>query len=109
MLNRMKKLYGISIIPITNEELSSKDWSFIKDKTVQGFIYDGNIYINLDVASKDTPIHELSHILLGSLKFTDPQLYLNILNTVDNLPNREYLAKGYLNRSRNDINEEIFI
>ena len=37
---------------------------------VSAFILDGNIIVNSDIASVDAPVHELMHVLLGSLKFT---------------------------------------
>jgi hypothetical protein len=36
------------------------------------FEYDGEIYINVDRASVDTPIHEMMHLLIGSLRFSNP-------------------------------------
>jgi hypothetical protein len=55
-----------------NEDFSE----FIQDaNSVNAFVLNGQIYINMDRASSDAPIHEISHIILGSLKFTNPTMY----------------------------------
>ena len=49
------------------------------------------------------------HILIGSMRFTNPLIYQELVNSVENFPNYQLLASRYNNRSRNDINEEIFV
>jgi len=76
---------------------------------VNAFILDGQIYINMDRASLDAPIHEISHILLGSIKFTNPSLYYKIVSSVENLEDYEQRIQEFPNRARSDVNEEIFV
>jgi hypothetical protein len=74
MFEKLHNLYGIEIIPITNKELA--EWKDIPDvKNVSAFIYQGNVYINTDLADIDAPIHEMTHMLLGSVRFKNPELY----------------------------------
>lgn len=110
-LNKLSKLYGIKVIDINETELNDDKWNnFVpKDKLVNGFIYNGEIYINIDRASVDTPIHELFHLLIGSLRFSNPNLYQEIIKLSEELPNYKELILNFPNRSRNDVNEEIFI
>lgn len=73
------------------------------------FVYNGDVYVNTDVASVDSKIHELMHILLGSLRFKQPDLYMELVQSVMNLPNIEDLAVLYPNRTQTDLLEEIFV
>lgn len=107
-LDKLSNLYGIKINEITDEMLLSEEWSHI-DKMVDGFIQNGQIYINTDRASVDTPIHEMMHLLLGSLQFTDSNIYYQLVNTVETLPQYKELSQNFVNRTKSDINEEIFI
>ena len=38
----------------------------------KAFIYNGNIYINTDNATIDSPIHEMLHIVIGGLSRSNP-------------------------------------
>lgn len=73
------------------------------------FIYEGNIYVNTDNASVDAPVHELMHVVMGALKVTNPDLYMNLVQQVQQLENYEDLAREFPNRAQSDINEELFV
>lgn len=111
MMENLSKKLGINFIPITNAQLCSQEWSnrVRNAGLVNAFVYNGDIYINLDNAQLDAPIHELSHILIGNLRFTNPTLYTQLLSIVQELPNFNKLSKQYLDRTQNDILEEIFV
>lgn len=110
-MDKLYDLYGININPITNAELESDQWNDkINDVgSVNAFIYEGNIYINVDKASVDAPIHEMLHLFVGSLRFTNPKIYQELLQVVEKLPNYDMLAQKHLGRTRNDLNEEILV
>jgi hypothetical protein len=65
--------------------------------------------VNSDTASVDSKTHELMHILLGSMRFKNPKLYFELIQTVQNLPNLEDYAVQYPNRSQSDFFEEVFV
>lgn len=111
IVNKLQNLYGIKVNQITSAELGQEQWKDIVQDVdnVNAFIYNNEIYINTDIARIDAPIHELLHILLGSIKFSDQELYSYIINSVESLDNYEQLNKQYSNRTRSDINEEIFV
>ena len=67
------------------------------------------MYVNTDIASIDAKTHELMHILLGSLRFKQPELYSELIQTVTELPNIQELAQAYPNRTQSDILEEVFV
>lgn len=107
VVDKLSTLYGIQINTITQQELNQLDWPI--PNGVKGFIHEGQIYINTDCASIDTPIHEIMHLFIGSIRFTDPVLYQNLLTSIQQLPNYDYLVSLYPNRTRNDVNEEILV
>lgn len=111
MLDRLTDLYGVKFNRVTSSELRLGGFKdVIPDATrVNAFILDGEIYINTDNASDDAPIHELSHMLLGSLKSTDYNLYSALVNSVENLDDYDLRLEEFPNRARMDANEEIFV
>lgn len=106
-LSKMQKLYGINIVSGNSEELLNLE--IPNSHLIKGLVKNGTIYINTDNATIDTPIHELSHIFLGSIRYTNPNLYFSIGSTVEQLPRYEELSMQFPNRTRGDINEEIFV
>lgn len=109
-INKLIDLYGIKINRISSQELNSSKWKqVIPDvEFVKGFIYNGEIYLT-EQATIDTPLHEMMHLLIGNLRFNNPELYIQLVNSVESWTNRNELAKRFEGRSRNDVNEEIFV
>lgn len=104
-LNKLSKSYGINFKVVTNEELSSGKWNQIPNiNTVKGFIYKGDIYINIDKADVSTPIHEMMHLLVGSIRFQSPNLYQELINLAKDIPKKENR-----DRTENDLNEEALV
>lgn len=110
-VDKLSKLYGININTITTSELSSDEFAnkVIDPEYSAAFIYNGQIYINTDIASIDAPIHELLHLLLGGLRFKYSELYSDLVNKAEQFNGYENLKQLYKNRTRMDINEEIFV
>lgn len=111
IFNKLATLYGINFHNVTIDDLN-RDPKFkdITDaKHTNAFILNGEIYINMDVADIDAPIHEMTHLFLGSIKVHNPNLYNELVNISEQLPNYKELAKNYQNRTRSDLNEEIFV
>lgn len=110
-LDKMAKTMGINIQTMSVARMEKEGiLKAIPDAaSASAFIYNGNIYINSDIASIDSKVHELLHILLGSMRFKQPELYSEIIQTVQNLPNIQDIAMNYPNRTQSDILEEIFV
>lgn len=109
--DRLSKLYGIQVNVIHTSDLYKGEFA---DKIVDpefsaAFIYNGQIYVNADIASIDAPIHELMHLLLGGLRFKHTDLYMSLVNSAESFKGYNELTKLYSNRTRTDINEEIFV
>lgn len=111
IFNKLAELYGIKFNNVTIADLvhDPKFKDVLDAKHTNAFILDGEIYINTDVADVDAPIHELAHILLGGIKYQNPELYNQLISVSEQLPNYAELTKNYFNRTRSDINEEIFV
>lgn len=110
-LDKMAKTMGINITPITVQRMKSEGiLEQIPDaSTASAFIFNGDIYVNSDVASIDSKIHELMHILLGAMRFKQPDLYQDLINTVENIPNFQDIVINYPNRTQSDLFEEVFV
>lgn len=89
ILSKLDDLYGIKVnifTPGNNtllQELRQKTGnSHYSLKGVNGFIYNGEIYINSRLSEEDankTKVHELLHLIVGSIKFTNPSVYNNFV------------------------------
>jgi hypothetical protein len=51
----------------------------------------------------------MTHLMLGSIKYQNPSLYSELVSLAEQLPNYKELARNYANRTRSDLNEEIFV
>lgn len=110
-LDKMASTMGINIKPMSIATMKREGiLDQIPDAAqAQAFIYNGNIYINSDTASIDSKTHELLHILLGSMRFKNPKLYFELIQTIQNLPNLEDYEVLYPNRTQSDFFEEVFV
>lgn len=108
ILDKLQNLYGINIQYISNVELLDPKWEDLVDiHSTKAFIHNGTIYVNTDMATIDSPLHEMLHILFGSLKFQNRSLYDQLVSSAENF-NQE-IIELYPNRTRQDLNEEAFI
>ena len=110
IINKLQELYGIEIIPITNVELKSDEWkNVVGTEQVKAFVYNGNIYVNTDIATVDSPVHELLHILFGSMKYSNREMYEQIISSSENFNSYNEISIKYPNRTKSDIDEEVFV
>lgn len=110
-LEKMAKTMGINIKPMSRAGLESSGiLQQIPDANqASAFIFNGDIYVNTDLASVDAKVHELMHILLGSMRFKNPELYYQLVQSAEQLPNFQDIAMNYPNRSKTDLLEEVFV
>lgn len=110
-LQKLSQLYGIGINAITMEEVANipEIASIPGVSTSKAFVYNGNIYLNVDLATIDSPIHELMHLFVGSMRFTNPEMYLRLLESSAEFSNLESLQRKFPNRTQNDLLEESFV
>lgn len=109
-LYRLKRLYGINVHSVTTEEILNQFGNEIPEMALsKAFIYNGEIYLNIDNASADSEIHELTHVFLGGLKFVNPTKYQKLVSIVQQFPNLSKLAENFPGRTESDVMEEIFV
>lgn len=75
----------------------------------KAFIHNGEIILNKDKYTVDSPIHELMHLLLGQLKVSDPDKYREMLDTVSNFDEYNQLREVYPELAQNDYSEEVLV
>lgn len=105
-IEKLRTYYGVDIHCVENDDVVDN----VDVSTAKGFIKDGSIYINLDNATIDTPIHEMLHMFLGSLSISNPTLFFTLIQTTEQLPTFQKRAAAFGNsRTMSDIQEEIFV
>lgn len=107
-ISKLQNLYGINIHQVNNETI--KDLEHIPGiSTAKAFVYNNEIYVNTDLSDKDAPIHEMMHILLGSVRTQNPDLYFQLVDTVSSLSIFNYYKDLYKFRTQGDVAEEAFV
>lgn len=77
-----------------------------------GFVLDNVVYINLDHATLDTPLHEFGHVYVENLKSTDPAYWAEIKELLlleTDLLNEIQNKYKELNFNSDDFFEEAFV
>lgn len=110
-IDKLSKLYGIHFNEVNDAILAQEEWRDLmpRDKLVKAFVYNGEIYINTDKATEDSRIHEMLHLLIGSLRFNNPNLYQQLIESAQKFKNYFQFLEEFKNKTRNDANEEIFV
>ena len=78
-------------------------------KYALGFIKNGIIYINSDLANSSTVVHELGHIYLADAKRKHPTEYYKLLELVRDTKRWQEMRslKAYANKRGSDFDEEV--
>jgi len=108
MFTKLREQYGIAFNQICDKDLEK--WQDIPEvQTAKAFVSNGEVYINTDLADIDAPIHEMTHILLGSVRFKHPDLYWDLVKKAKDFDHFEERLAQYPNMTREDAMEEIFV
>ncbi len=77
----------------------------------KGFVNSGVIYINVDLATSDTPLHEVGHILIDLIEQQNPELFLKIGRLVMSHPAFEQIKAKYevVQNNETDNVKETFV
>ena len=110
----LSKNYGVKINVVTTGDIMRNFKSEIPNAgRINAFIYNGEVYINVDRASTSDPLHEFAHLVLGSVKKNNSELYYGLVTQVESLPDYSDRLDKYIQngdkRARMDLNEEIFV
>lgn len=111
IINKLSTLYGVDVNPVTIDDLATRpEFKGVTDAVhTNAFVLDGHIFVNMDVARADAPIHEFGHLLLGHLAVNSPDVFNELVSSVEAWDGYELLASRYPNRTRQDVDEEIFV
>lgn len=112
-LEKLRTQYGYDVKEVTTYELSNfEEWRDLmpKNRLVNAFIYNSNIYVNVDNMTPASRVHEMLHLLVGSIRFTNPQLYSSLLEKAQQIPDIDTLMEvHHFDKTRNDALEEVFV
>lgn len=103
--NQITKL-GIPVRLLTSEEIGSLSAGL---KEYKAFIYGGEIILNKDKATEDSPVHEMMHLVLAQLKVERYSDYKNLLEAAKELSSFGEYRSTYPELSPNDYAEEALV
>jgi len=114
LVEKLSTTLNLPVNSVSNLDIEFDD-RFAGNKDMMnspGFVYDGEVFINTDKATLDTPMHELlGHVFLRNLKSTDKALFDKIIkeSLKEEKAVAQVLAKypEYKN-SPEDLGEEVF-
>ena len=110
IFDELRTKHGIDLISITDKELSDPKWDTIPEiHSAKAFIHNGQIYINTDKADIDAPIHEMTHMLLGAVRFKNPDLYFELIQNAEQFKSFNEMRRQNPNKAMSDILEETFV
>lgn len=97
----IKGLYAVSQSDLINED--------IYIRSANGFVRNGEIYINVDRAGDDTVIHEFGHLYLADAKNNNRLAYYALLEKMKDTALWKEMRKwaAYANKIGSDFDEEI--
>ena len=99
---------GIPIRTITSEQIRSNPEISNVFLSKKGFVLNNVLYLNVDNASLETPIHEMAHLWINIIKMKNPNLYSLLLDTFSNHPIANEVMTNHPGLSGDALQEEIF-
>ena len=107
LVDFIKSKYGVKVNIIHNKDLSK----FNDPKVYQSaaFAARDGIYINIDKASIEEPLHELLHLVLATMKGRNPNTYYQLVNSVQSHPMFKQVSAIYGDQINTEQLEETFV
>ena len=111
LVETLSEQYGIpmEITSIRQIQEDPELRTLVDAQTSKAFIFNNTVYVNSDIAYIDSPIHELLHIFIGSMRLSNPELYYSLIKSAEQFENYDQLIVPYKNRTQGDLDEEVFI
>jgi hypothetical protein len=106
LAEQLSDRYGFEAEVLSGDELASVLGESYRG--VKGAAYNGKVYINSDIATIDTPIHEFAHLWIQALKRANRPLYNQIQTESLNHPYSEKIREIYPELGDEDIAGEVF-
>lgn len=76
---------------------------------VKAFVKDGKVYVNDDLMTADSYIHEMLHVFIGSTKFSSPKLHEDLLRRTINTFDFLDIKRRFPERAEMDVAEEVLV
>ena len=108
MLHDLAKYSGLQFECI-NTQQASQILDVPNAGLKKAFIKDGKVYVNDDIMTADSYIHEMLHIFIGSTKFSSPNLYSDLLNRTISTFEFNNMRKDFPERTEMDVAEEVLV
>lgn len=108
----LDKNFGVKTNIVTTSDIARDFKKIIPNAgRVNAFIFNNEIYINIDKATTADSLHEFAHIVMGTIKRNSPKLYYGLLQKIEELPDYNLRLSRFTEdkRARTDLNEEIFV
>lgn len=107
MVNLLQEKFNIKINIIHNSELSNfQDVPEINK--IRAFVKNGEYFVNVDKADIMEPLHEILHVVLASMKYSDFDNYMKLVESVEKHPLFKEVLSNY-QEINSDVLEETFI
>lgn len=108
LIDRIKEIHGINIHEVTNRDVALLE-DFPGAVFLNGFIRNGEVFVNTDNATPNTELHELMHLFMGGVRFQNPYLYQNLLQISMKHPEIQYRMNQFRHRTEMDRAEEVLV
>lgn len=110
----LSRNYGIKVNIVTTGDIMRDFKEQVPNAgRTNAFIYNSEVFINVDRAMTSDPLHEFAHLVLGSIKSKNSDIYYKLVSQVESLPDYSDRLDLYIQngdkRARIDLNEEIFV
>lgn len=107
MASLLESKFGVKINFIHNSELDQ--FSDIENiNQVRAVVRNGEYFVNIDKADIAEPLHELLHMVLASMKYSDFDNYMKLVESISNHPLYNQITENY-QEINSDILEETFV
>lgn len=99
MVSFLENKFGIKFNMINDSDAQSN---------AKAYVLNGEYFININKASIMEPLHELLHVVLASMKYSNPENYQKLVESVENHPLFQQVSESYLEVNFDKL-EETFI
>lgn len=114
VLNNLARFFNKKFPNTTFSVIGTKEIETLYGKEyakdgVKAFVMNGEVIINSERATLDSPLHEFTHVYMQHLKVDNRDLYLKIVNDSLKHPLAKHMRKSYPQISEYELGEEVFV
>ena len=99
VVNKLKIMFpNVQMQVVTNDNAL--------ERNVSGYVYNGGLYINADMLTPDTPLHEIGHIVTEVLKHSNRALYEQLRSEALSEYNNNSVLRDWVNNKYSTLTKE---